>query len=51
MYFIELEERILSLQIRSAKERCQKILMSQPELLQRASLAWLILIQAFRKKH
>ena len=38
-YFIELEERILSLQIRSAKERCQKILMSQPELLQRASLA------------
>jgi len=37
-YFIELEERILSLQIQSAKERYQKILKNQPELLQRASL-------------
>ncbi len=37
-YFIELEERILSLQIQPAKERYQKILKNQPELLQRASL-------------
>jgi len=37
-YFIELEERILSLQIQPAKERYQKILQNQPELLQRASL-------------
>ncbi len=36
-YFIELEERILSLQIQSAKERYHEILKNQPELLQRAS--------------
>jgi len=37
-YFIELEERISSLQMQSAKERYQGILNNQPKLLQRASL-------------
>ncbi len=37
-YFIELEERIFSLQNQTAKERYQEILKYKPELLQRASL-------------
>ena len=37
-YYIELEERTLSLQFQSAKERYRKIINNQPALLQRASL-------------
>lgn len=37
-YYIELEERTLSFQIQSARERYQFILNNQPGLLQRASL-------------
>ncbi|NOY36910.1 MAG: Crp/Fnr family transcriptional regulator [Chlorobi bacterium] len=37
-YFVELEERIFSLQIQSAKERYKEILNNHPELLKRASL-------------
>ena len=37
-YYIELEERTISLQFQSAKERYQNILDNQPLLLQKASL-------------
>ena len=37
-YYIKLEERILSLQFKTAKERYQKFAASKPSLLQRASL-------------
>ena len=37
-YYIKLEERILSLQFKTAKERYQKLFTSRPSLLQRASL-------------
>ncbi|MES2515031.1 MAG: Crp/Fnr family transcriptional regulator [Bacteroidota bacterium] len=37
-YYIKLEERILSLQFKTAKERYQKLALSKPSLLQRASL-------------
>jgi len=37
-YYIKLEERILSLQFKTAKERYQKFALSKPSLLQRASL-------------
>ncbi len=37
-YYIKLEERILSLQFKTAKERYQKFAVSKPSLLQRASL-------------
>ncbi len=37
-YYIKLEERILSLQFKTAKERYHKLVLSKPELLQRASL-------------
>lgn len=37
-YYIKLEERILNLQFKSAKERYQKLVFSKPSLLQRASL-------------
>jgi len=37
-YYIKLEERILNLQFKSAKERYQKLASSKPSLLQRASL-------------
>ena len=37
-YYIKLEERILSLQFKTAKERYQKFALSKPTLLQRASL-------------
>lgn len=37
-YYIKLEERILNLQFKSAKERYQKLALSKPSLLQRASL-------------
>ncbi len=37
-YYIKLEERILSLQFKTAKERYQNLISSKPYLLQRASL-------------
>lgn len=37
-YYIKLEERILNLQFKTAKERYAKLLSSKPSLLQRASL-------------
>ncbi len=37
-YYIKLEERILSLQFKTAKERYQKLQSTKPSLLQRASL-------------
>lgn len=37
-YYIKLEERILNLQFKTAKERYQKLASSKPSLLQRASL-------------
>ena len=37
-YYIKLEERILSLQFKTAKERYQKFELSKPTLLQRVSL-------------
>jgi CRP-like cAMP-binding protein len=37
-YYIKLEERILNLQFKTAKERYQKLALSKPQLLQRASL-------------
>lgn len=37
-YYIKLEERILNLQFKTAKERYQKLSSSKPSLLQRASL-------------
>ncbi|MES2761494.1 MAG: Crp/Fnr family transcriptional regulator [Bacteroidota bacterium] len=37
-YYIKLEERILNLQFKTAKERYQKLVSSRPSLLQRASL-------------
>ena len=37
-YYIELEERTISLQFQSAKERYQNIIDNQPQLLQKASL-------------
>lgn len=37
-YFVELEERTLSLQFDSALERYQKLVTNQPDVLQRASL-------------
>jgi CRP-like cAMP-binding protein len=37
-YYIRLEERVLNLQFKTAKERYQKLLSSKPSLLQRATL-------------
>ncbi|MDF2438435.1 MAG: putative transcriptional regulator, Crp/Fnr family [Bacteroidota bacterium] len=37
-YYIKLEERLLSLQFKNAKERYQNFVLSKPSLLQRASL-------------
>jgi CRP-like cAMP-binding protein len=37
-YYIKLEERFLSLQFKTAKERYQKLLNSKPSLIQRVSL-------------
>ncbi|MBL0330125.1 MAG: Crp/Fnr family transcriptional regulator [Bacteroidetes bacterium] len=37
-YYIKLEERLLSLQFKTAKERYQNFLLSKPSLLQRTSL-------------
>jgi CRP-like cAMP-binding protein len=37
-YYIKLEERVLNLQFKTAKERYQKLLSSKPSLLQRATL-------------
>jgi CRP-like cAMP-binding protein len=37
-YYIKLEERILNLQFKTAKERYHKLVSSKPSLLQRASL-------------
>jgi CRP-like cAMP-binding protein len=37
-YYIKLEERILNLQFKTAKERYQKLVLSKPLLLQRVSL-------------
>ena len=37
-YYIKLDERIINIQFKSAKERYHKLLSSKPNLLQRASL-------------
>ena len=37
-YYIKLEERILSLQFKTAKERYQKLMQKKPSLIQRVSL-------------
>jgi CRP-like cAMP-binding protein len=37
-YYIKLEERILNLQFKTAKERYQKLVSTKPSLIQRASL-------------
>jgi CRP/FNR family transcriptional regulator, anaerobic regulatory protein len=37
-YYIELEERVMSLQFLTAKERYEKLLIQQPMLLQRVTL-------------
>jgi CRP-like cAMP-binding protein len=37
-YYIKLEERVLNLQFKTAKERYQKLLSSKPSLLQRTTL-------------
>jgi CRP-like cAMP-binding protein len=37
-YYIKLEERILNLQFKTAKERYQKLIITKPSLLQRVSL-------------